>query len=136
MTRESLLMALDYRGILDSVTGAATTSLFHQSMLRTARPQDLVTGILFVGMAPGPPDESSLRAQARDAVRQGKLPARRPDRMWGGPGVGAPCTICELAVTGNELEFEVEFDTPGGLEQFHVHVRCFAAWEVEWARTE
>jgi integrase len=39
------------------------------------------------------PDEAILREKARDAVRSGKLPARRPDRTWGGPGVGAPCTI-------------------------------------------
>ena len=79
-------------------------------------------------------DEAVLRAQAREAVRNGKLPSRRPDRTWGGPGVGARCTVCELPVTKDEMEFEIQFardsDSPG-LDKFHVHVRCFAAWEFE-----
>jgi hypothetical protein len=79
------------------------------------------------------PDEAQLRAKAREVVRQGKLPARSPDRVWGGPGVDAPCTVCGLAVTKSEKEFQIEFeqDGGGGLDKFHVHIRCFAAWEFE-----
>jgi len=80
------------------------------------------------------PDEAILREKARAAVRNGKLPARRPDRTWGGPGVGALCSVCELPVKKDELEFEIQFahdgDSPG-LDKFHVHIRCFAAWELE-----
>jgi hypothetical protein len=83
------------------------------------------------------PDEPILRAKARAAVESGKLPNRRADRTWGGPGVGAECAVCELPVTKDQMEFEIEFardgDTPG-LDKFHVHVRCFAAWEFERAR--
>jgi hypothetical protein len=84
------------------------------------------------------PDESVIREKARAAVQSGKLPGRPPDRTWGGPGVGAACTICKLPVTKDEMEFEIQFawdgDSPG-LDKFHVHVRCFAAWEFErkWA---
>jgi hypothetical protein len=60
------------------------------------------------------PDEATLRAKAREAIRTGKLPDRRPDRTWGGPGVGAPCTICGEPVTKNHLEFEVQFAVDGG----------------------
>ena len=77
-------------------------------------------------------DEETLRAKARTVVQQGKLPARRPDRTWGGPGVGAPCSVCGVAVTKDEVEFEIQFarglDDPG-LDKFHVHIKCFAAWE-------
>ena len=62
------------------------------------------------------------------------LPNRRPDRTWGGPGVGAPCAICGLAVERTELEFEIQFAHDGaapGLDKFHLHIRCFAAWELE-----
>ena len=80
------------------------------------------------------PDETILRQQARAAIQSGKMPAHRPDRTWGGPGVGAPCAICEKPVRRDELEFEVQFahdgDTPG-LDKFHLHLRCFAAWEFE-----
>ena len=85
------------------------------------------------------PDEAILREQARAAVQHGRLPARSPDRTWGGPGVGANCAVCEQSVTKDEMEFEIEFsrgaDFPG-LDTFHVHIRCFAAWEFErkWAQ--
>jgi hypothetical protein len=80
------------------------------------------------------PDETHLREKARAAVQSGKIPSRRPDRTWGGPGVGADCTVCEMPVTKAEMEFEIEFAHDGpnpGLDKFHVHIRCFAAWEFE-----
>ena len=80
------------------------------------------------------PDEAVLRQQARAAIQSGKVPSQRPDRTWGGPGVGARCAICERPVGRDELEFEVQFahdgDSPG-LDKFHLHLRCFAAWEFE-----
>ena len=83
------------------------------------------------------PDESALRAKAREVIRTGKLPNRRPDRTWGGPGVGAPCRVCGEPVTKDQLEFEVQFAFDGsepGLDKFHIHARCFAAWEFERTR--
>jgi hypothetical protein len=82
-------------------------------------------------------DEQLVRAKVREVLKAGKLPNRRPDRTWGGPGVGAPCTVCDLPVTKDELEFEIEFAHDGdhpGLDKYHVHVRCFAAWEFERRR--
>jgi len=78
-------------------------------------------------------DEDTLRAMVRVVIRDGKLPVRRPDRTWGGPGVGAMCAICETHVTRQQMEFEIEFarTDPPGLDKFHVHTRCFAAWELE-----
>jgi len=79
-------------------------------------------------------DEDALRAKARSVIQQGKLPARRPDRTWGGPGVGATCAVCDLPVTPAEMEFEIQFAHDGGnpgLDKFHVHIRCFAVWELE-----
>ena len=80
------------------------------------------------------PDEKILREKAGTAIRDGKLPDRSPDRTWGGPGVGAACSVCGVPVTKDQMEFEIEFahngDAPG-LDKFHVHTRCFAAWEFE-----
>ena len=47
--------------------------------------------------------------------------------------VGAPCAVCELPVTRQQMEFEIQFarDNPAGLDKYHVHTRCFAAWELE-----
>jgi hypothetical protein len=82
------------------------------------------------------PDEPILREKARAAVQNERLPARRPDRTWGGPGVGAECAVCEKPVGKDEMEFEIQFardsnDINPGLDKFHVHIRCFAAWEFE-----
>ena len=86
------------------------------------------------------PDEADLRDKAREAMRQGKLPARPPDRLWVGRGAGAPCAVCGLPVAMNEMEFEIEFQfasggTPG-LDIFHLHRTCFAAWEFERQKSE
>jgi hypothetical protein len=85
------------------------------------------------------PDEALLRQHAREALQTGTLPNRQPDRTWGGPGVGAPCSVCTEPVTREQLEFEIQFahdgETPG-LDKFHVHLRCFAAWELERAKGE
>ena len=82
-------------------------------------------------------DEEPLREKARQVLRDGKLPNRRPDRTWGGPGVGARCSVCDLPVTPDQLEFEIEFARDGdnpGPDKYHVHTRCFAAWEFERRR--
>ena len=68
-----------------------------------------------------------LHQQARAAIQSGKLPSRVPDRTWGGPGVGAACPICGLPVSQQEMEFEMEF----ARDKFHVHLKCYAAWEFE-----
>jgi len=85
------------------------------------------------------PDEPRLREQARAVIQSGKLPSRNPDRTWGGPGVGATCSVCEKPVTKDQLEFEVQFARDGdnpGLDKYHVHIRCFAAWEFERAKAQ
>jgi hypothetical protein len=62
-------------------------------------------------------DEDILRDKARAVVQSGKLPRCRPDRTWGGPGVGAECAVCGLPVAQDELELEIQFahdgDNPG-----------------------
>lgn len=85
------------------------------------------------------PDEPILREKARAVVQAGKLPARTPDRVWGGRGGGTQCTVCELPVTPEQTEFEIEFvqesdATYSYAEKFHLHIRCFAAWEFERRR--
>jgi hypothetical protein len=112
-------------GILVDATGVPPSGIW----LRPSR---------LSNVEPTMPDEPILREKARATVQSGKLPGRPPDRTWGGPGVGAACTICEMPVTKDEMEFEIQFARDGGnpgLDKFHVHVRCFAAWEFErkWA---
>ena len=67
-------------------------------------------------------------------MQAGILPDRRPDRTWGGFGAGIDCTICRTPVKQDELEFEIEFARNGDnphLDTYHLHARCFDAWELE-----
>jgi hypothetical protein len=73
----------------------------------------------------------SIRDKAREVVRTGKLPTRRPDRVWGGRGDGAECSICNARVKHDELEFELEFIWGEDERTHHMHLDCFAAWERE-----
>ena len=78
-------------------------------------------------------DENALRQKAREAIQAGKLPNRRPERMWGGPGNGADCAICGESLSRDEVGFDLQYDQDGehpGVNH-QVHVRCFAAWERE-----
>jgi hypothetical protein len=79
-------------------------------------------------------DEAVLRDRARRAMLSGRLPGRRPDRIWGGPSGGAECAICGARVTPDELDFEIEFfrnEGDRGVDRHHVHIHCLAAWETE-----
>ena len=81
--------------------------------------------------------ESVLCDRVRQLLQMNRIPRCPPDRTWGGPGVGVLCAVCERPVTNSDFEMEIQFAYDGAdrrLEKFHLHVRCFAAWELE--RTE
>jgi hypothetical protein len=91
------------------------------------------------GEGPRTSDERSLRERAREAILAGKLPGRRPDRMWGGPAAGGICVVCGSPVMRGELEFEIEFSRNGGgsgTDRYNVHIGCFQAWESEFQTCE
>jgi hypothetical protein len=75
--------------------------------------------------------ECSVREKARDAIRSGKLPTHRPRRTLAGPGGGTACAVCGEPIKQNQVEYETEFRLHGGLANSHLHLRCFAAWEME-----
>jgi hypothetical protein len=51
------------------------------------------------------PDEAVLREFARFGMRDGRLPRREPHRIWGRPGIGALCAVCETPVTAKQMEY-------------------------------
>jgi hypothetical protein len=80
------------------------------------------------------PNESVLCDRVRQVLQKGDLPHRRPDRTWSGPGADLLCAVCEQPVTRDQFEMEIQFAYDGHdrrLDKFHLHVRCFAVWEVE-----
>jgi hypothetical protein len=80
------------------------------------------------------PDEAVLREFARFGMRDGTLPRREPNRMWGRRGVGALCAVCETPTTAEQVEYVVEFARDGpnsDRDRLLCHLRCFAMWELE-----
>lgn len=79
------------------------------------------------------PPESTLRDKARDAIRNGTLPTRTPDRITGGPGRGEACSVCGESIGYYQIALELEFTRPGGVDKYPLHPRCCVAWESERA---
>ena len=73
-------------------------------------------------------DEEALRDHARAAIAAKRVPATATQYTWGGPGVGAKCSICGQRISPSELELEVQFSQ---LDSHHMHLPCFAAWSLE-----
>ena len=83
-------------------------------------------------------DDRPLREKAREAIQNGKLPTRSPDRIMGGPGCGEACALCGETLQRNRMELEAEFSCGGEiheLHKYHLHPSCFAAWELECANS-
>jgi hypothetical protein len=79
-------------------------------------------------------DECSLREKALEAIRGERLPTRKPDRTLGGLGTGRTCASCGELLTPTQMEIELEFkrqDSTPAFDTYHMHPRCFAAWEFE-----
>ena len=76
--------------------------------------------------------EAVLRAKAREAIRSGRLPDRRAERVWGGRGLGGPCSLCGAPVKPDEVELEIELAPNGaaGQQRHALHHPCFSAWEL------
>jgi|RhiMetdeSRZDD1v2_1073273.scaffolds.fasta_scaffold2665012_2 hypothetical protein len=84
-------------------------------------------------------DDSILREKAREAIENGKLLARSPNRIMGGPGCGEACSLCGETVQRSRMELEPEFMQGGEapeLHKYHLHPRCFMAWECERSKDE
>jgi hypothetical protein len=76
-----------------------------------------------------------LQNRAREALNSGQIPRERPSGLWGGNGSGETCPVCGHLIDATEMELEVEFESAEvgilGAKEFHLHLPCFAAWEIE-----
>lgn len=78
-------------------------------------------------------NEVMLRESVQQCLRSGGLPATASARTFAGAGNGAPCALCAQAISRDEIEFELEFGRPRApfVAFYHLHPRCYAAWELE-----
>lgn len=80
--------------------------------------------------------EAELRLRARERIAQGLLPCETPSKMWGGPGSGQPCALCDKPIKSNEMEYEIEAFLEGRAQSLRFHVLCEAIWQLECARDD
>ena len=64
-------------------------------------------------------DDRPLHEKAREAIQNGKLPTRSPDRIMGGPGCGEACALCGETLRRNRMELEAEFRVDGEIHELH-----------------
>jgi hypothetical protein len=78
-------------------------------------------------------DDVILRESVQQCLRRGGLPATASARTFAGAGNGAPCALCARAIGRDETELELEFRRPWApfVAFYHLHPRCYAAWELE-----
>ena len=77
------------------------------------------------------PNELS-RKLVMEAIAHGRLPPALPRKTWGGFGDGHLCTVCGTPVTAEQIETEFE----AGGRAYHLHIQCFAAWELASSAAE
>jgi len=55
---------------------------------------------------------SNLGQQARERICNGQLACTATGHILGGKGSGQPCSLCDVEISPEDLEYEVEI-TPG-----------------------
>jgi hypothetical protein len=78
-------------------------------------------------------DPELLRRLVSEKLADGRLPLNSIPRVWGGPGNGETCDVCEAAVTPHEFIMEGISLAPGK-RPLQMHVGCFHLWDDERRR--
>ncbi len=75
--------------------------------------------------------ELELRAMIAARLGAGILPSERPTRTYAGPGEGATCDCCGIAITERDVQFEVDFATSAEARRstFVAHRECHRIWQ-------
>lgn len=79
--------------------------------------------------------DDELMQAVRQALARGDLPARAPNRLFGGRGTGTRCAVCGTRIESSEVGYEASFAPPEGERaaafSVHCHSHCLDAWEAE-----
>ena len=76
-----------------------------------------------------PADELRMRVMQR--LETTRLPILLSLRIDAGYGSGASCALCDLAIAGDKIEYDVT--DPRTNKRLHFHYACHAAWQRECA---
>jgi len=80
--------------------------------------------------------EAELRPIARERIAKGQLPREVPSKIWGGPGSGQPCALCDKPIRHEEVEYELEVHIDENARQLRFHLVCQSVWQLECARAQ
>jgi hypothetical protein len=76
-------------------------------------------------------DDVLVRERVREMLATGRLPAGDPAKLWAGPSMGKPCTICGETIR-TATEYELDFAPP--VLTLLLHPRCYEIWNEERGR--
>lgn len=75
-------------------------------------------------------DDAVVRERVREMLVTNRLPVADPVKLWAGPSMGKPCTICGETIRAT-TEYELDFAPSVTLL---LHPRCYAIWNEERRR--
>ena len=73
---------------------------------------------------------ADLRERAKEMLKNGILPLKPQERLWGGYGNGCTCMLCSDPIGPHEVEYELEVRDPHS-RRIHLHLACYEVWEYE-----
>jgi hypothetical protein len=80
--------------------------------------------------------QEALRRIARKRIAAGQLPHEAPSRMWGGSGTDQPCALCDMPISSDEIEYEIEIASGSAVRTFVFHMVCQSVWQLECAHAD
>lgn len=76
-------------------------------------------------------DVEELRCEVRAWLTERSFPPPS-GKVYAGPGIGNPCSVCHLPIVRTEVEYEVRAD---GVVLFS-HILCYEIWRDEAVRLD
>jgi hypothetical protein len=75
-------------------------------------------------------EDAQVRERVREMLSGGRLPSAEPVKLWAGPSMGKPCSVCGESIR-TSTEYELDFTPPLTLL---LHPHCYAIWNEERGR--
>ena len=76
-------------------------------------------------------EDAQVRERVREMLAGGQLPSADPAKLWAGPSMGKPCSVCGESIR-TATEYELDSTSPPVTLLLHPH--CYAIWNEERRR--